>query len=52
MAITFFTHSIKENAPVWIRIREAKIDAKTRTLITVPTDRLVKGLHQVNHKPK
>ena len=50
MAITFFTHSIKENAPVWIRIREAKIDAKTRTLITVPTDRLVKGkilLHRI-----
>ena len=58
MAITFFTHSVKENSPVWVRVRESKTDAKTRTLITVPTDRLVKGkilLHRVttgepNHK--
>ena len=50
MAITFFTHSIKENSPIWIRIRESKIDAKARTLITIPTDRLVKGkilLHRI-----
>ena len=58
MAITFFTHSVKENSPIWVRVRESKTDAKTRTLITVPTDRLVKGkilLHRVttgepNHK--
>ena len=50
MAITFFTHSIKENSPVWVRVRESKTDAKTRTLITVQTDRLVKGkilLHRI-----
>jgi len=50
MAITFFTHSVKENSPIWVRVRESKTDAKTRTLITVPTDRLVKGkilLHRI-----
>jgi len=50
MAITFFTHSVKENSPIWVRVRESKTDAKTRTLITVQTDRLVKGkilLHRV-----
>ena len=50
MAITFFTHSVKENSPIWVRVRESKIDAKTRTLITVQTDRLVKGkilLHRI-----
>ena len=50
MAITFFTHSVKENSPIWVRIRESKTDAKTRTLITVQTDRLVKGkilLHRI-----
>ena len=39
--ITFFTQSNKEIAPVWMRIREGKIDAKARTLISVPQDRLV-----------
>lgn len=50
MAITFFTHSVKENSPIWVRVRESKTDAKTRTLITVQTDRLVKGkilLHRI-----
>ena len=56
MAITFFTHSIKENSPVWVRVREGRlVDAKARTLITVQTDRLVKGkvlLHRINSGSK
>jgi integrase len=43
MAITFFTQSKKENSPIWIRVREGKIDAKARTLEWIKTDRLVKG---------
>lgn len=40
MAITFFTQSVKQIAPVWIRYRELNIDAKARTSIYVDRDRL------------
>ena len=43
MALSFFTYSKKETSPLWIRYREGKIDAKTRTSLIIPTDRLVKG---------
>tara|TARA_B110000046_G_C12992368_1_gene398402 strand:+ start:272 stop:1540 length:1269 start_codon:yes stop_codon:yes gene_type:complete len=51
MPLSFFIHSKKEQAPIWIRLREGrKIDVKARTLITIPTERFVKGkvlLHRI-----
>ena len=50
MAVSFYTQSRKEIAPIWIRIREGSIDAKARTLISVQQDRLVKSkvvLHRI-----
>ena len=43
MAITFFTQSRKQIAPIWIRYRELSIDAKARTNLYIDKDRL-KGL--------
>ena len=43
MAITFFTQSKKDNAPIYIRVRELNFDAKARTKLIVKKDRLVKG---------
>jgi hypothetical protein len=43
MAITFFTQSKNDIAPIWIRVREGKSDAKSRTLLSIKKDRLVKG---------
>ena len=51
MPLSYFIHSKKESAPIWIRLREGrKIDVKARTLISIPTDRFVKGkvvLHRI-----
>ena len=49
MALSFLTYSKKEQAPLWIRYREGKIDAKVRTPLIIDTDRLVKG-KIVKHK--
>tara|TARA_B100000767_G_scaffold225446_1_gene214812 strand:- start:4234 stop:5499 length:1266 start_codon:yes stop_codon:yes gene_type:complete len=43
MALSFFTYSKKEQSALWIRYREGKIDAKTRTPLIIDTDRLVSG---------
>ena len=43
MAISFQTFSKKETSPLYIRYREGKIDARTRTPLIIQTDRLVKG---------
>lgn len=43
MAISYFIQSKKDYAPIWIRYREGKTDAKCRTRISVERDRLVKG---------
>tara|TARA_R110000765_G_scaffold252482_1_gene353745 strand:- start:64 stop:1326 length:1263 start_codon:yes stop_codon:yes gene_type:complete len=51
MALSFLTYSKKEQAPLWIRYREGKIDAKLRTQLTIETDRLVKG-QIVKHRVK
>lgn len=51
MAISFFTYSKKDTSPLWIRYREGKIDAKTRTPLVIQTDRLVKG-QIVKHRIK
>ena len=49
MAITFFTQSRKQIAPVWIRYRELSIDAKARTNLYIDKDRL-KGSKVLKHK--
>ena len=43
MAITFFTQSKKDSAPIYIRVRELNFDAKARTKLIIKKDRLVKG---------
>ena len=43
MALSYFTYSKKETSPLWLRYREGKIDAKSRTPLSIQTDRLVKG---------
>lgn len=49
MAITFFTQSVKQIAPVWIRYRELSVDAKARTSLYIDKDRL-KGSKVLKHK--
>ena len=49
MAITFFTQSVKQIAPVWIRYRELNIDAKARTSLYIDKDRL-KNSRVLKHK--
>jgi integrase len=49
MAITFFTQSRKQIAPVWIRYRELSVDAKARTSLYIDKDRL-KGSKVLKHK--
>lgn len=49
MAITFFTQSRKQIAPVWIRYRELNVDAKARTNLYIDKDRL-KGSKVLKHK--
>ena len=43
MAILYYTISKKDQCPLYIRYREGKIDAKTRTPLIIERDRLVKG---------
>lgn len=40
MALTFYTQSKKDYAPIWVRYRQHSIDAKARTLLSVETGRL------------
>ena len=40
MAITFFTQSKKEIAPIWIRFRSPSADAKSRTNLTIDNGRI------------
>lgn len=49
MAITFFTQSIKQIAPIWIRYRELSVDAKARTNLYIDKDRL-KSSKVIKHK--
>jgi integrase len=49
MAITFFTQSRKQIAPIWIRYRELNTDAKARTNLYIDKDRL-KGSKVLKHK--
>ena len=49
MAITFFTQSRKQIAPIWIRYRELNTDAKARTSLYIDKDRL-KGSKVLKHK--
>ena len=49
MAITFFTQSRKQIAPIWIRYRELSVDAKARTNLYIDKDRL-KGSKVLKHK--
>ena len=43
MAITYFTQSKKEIAPIWVRYTDAYSDAKTRTPLYINKDRLQRG---------
>ena len=43
MAISFFTQSKKEVAPIWVRFRSPSVDAKARTNLTIDNGRLHKG---------
>ena len=49
MAITFFTQSRKQIAPIWLRYRELNTDAKARTNLYIDKDRL-KGSKVLKHK--
>ena len=49
MAITFYTQSRKQIAPIYIRYREFKADAKARTSIYIDKDRL-KGSKVLKYK--
>lgn len=49
MAISFFTQSIKQVAPIYVRYRELSIDAKARTNIYIDKDRL-KGSRVLKYK--
>ena len=49
MAITFFTQSVKQVAPIWVRYREFNIDAKARTSLYIDKDRL-KGSQVLKYK--
>jgi len=49
MAITFYVQSVKQIAPIWVRIRELNIDAKARTSLYIDKDRL-KGSKVLKHK--
>jgi integrase len=40
MALTFYTQSKKDYAPIWVRYRQHSIDAKARTLLYIETGRL------------
>lgn len=53
MAITFFTQSKKDLAPIYIRVREGheKIDAKARTQFSVSPERLAKGKIKLHRTP-
>jgi integrase len=49
MAITFFTQSKKEIAPIWIRFRSPSADAKSRTNLTIDNGR-IKNSRVVKYK--
>ena len=49
MAITFYTQSVKQIAPIWVRYRELNTDAKARTSLYIDKDRL-KGSKVLKHK--